>query len=468
MRRLLVLELNEVPLRLLQWHAKAFPNSATGSLLNKSVVGQSVATDELSRELYPSQTWASLATGVHHDQHGVFWYGDSKPSAFPLYWQVAADSGRSTGIVGTLHSSPMQQQCNQPGVVFAFPDAFAEDANTVPSSLSKLQEFNLAMTQENSRVVADRRPIGRYLGSVEGMARAGVGPVAALELVRLAANVGTGRVPKERLRAGQFHLLADQFTRLGKRFDPDLSVMFSNHIAAAMHRYWYTVFPGDWDYEVYPESWVERFAEEIPYALASLDRWLAKWMRWCEETDRTMLLVSSMGQSGGSHVDTEASPIIVRNAQLFGTALGLPADAVVRQAMVPQVSFSLGSEEEAFDHASRIRSLEATQVSLQIDVQSDRLTVGYDVRLDSSGGDTDPKIEIGGAQFTLEEAGLEQVAVEEHRAGTHHPLGSVVVFNSPTAELPTEPFDYLQIAPAILASLGLAPLEHHQELELSL
>ena len=63
----------------------------------------------------------------------------------------------------------------------------------------------------------------------------------------------------------------------------------------------------------------------------------------------------------------------------------------------------------------------------------------------------------------LADVGLMSIEVSEHRAAVHHRHGTVVVYNSPTAAVPSKPFNYIGIAPAILESLGVDPLPHHQK-----
>ena len=457
MRRLFVLELNEVPLRVLRWHADRNPDSATARLLSQSAVGQSVAAEPLPRDLYPSQSWASLSTGVPFSDHGVFWYGDPKLAEFPMYWQAAAQAGVSTGLVGVLHSSPLRTQCEAAAIRFAIPDSFAADSDTLPATLTSLQEFNLSMTRSNSRVVTNTSPVASYLRAMRALGRAGGSSTALLELARLALGVGTRRVPKERLRVGQFHLMADQFTRLAKRTDPRLTVLFSNHVASAMHRYWFTAFPDDWDEAIYDDVWVDKFSDELPYALRSLDRWLDQWMRWSEESNRTLLLLSSMGQTGGAKVDTsESEAIVVSDADRFARALGVHEPCEVGQAMVPQVTYHFRSTRTAQEVQARIASLLVSGRQLSADRSGAAVTVSY-----SALAGIGEKIEIEGRHMLLPEAGLAAHEVTEHRAGVHDPLGSILVFNSDTTEMPTEPIDYLSIAPAILNYLSVDALPHH-------
>ena len=396
--------------------------------------------------------------GVPFEEHGVFWYGDPKPARYPLYWQAVAAAGRSTGVVGTLHSSPLGDQCDFEAMEFAIPDAFAESPESVPGRLHSLQEFNLAMTRRNSRAVADTAPWRQYLSAVGALARNGLAPGTGVELGRLAAGVAAGRTVKERLRVGQFHLMADQFSRLARRHDPDLAVFFSNHVASAMHRYWYTIFPEDWNEEIYDREWVARFSGEIPYAMRSLDTWLERWMRWVEDSDRTLLILSSMGQHGGSPVDTSVDEtLVVDDPRRFASVLGLPDRFTVGNAMVPQITYRFVSSDDAGRAGQRLRDLRSDRLVLSVDRHGNAVTITYET-LPGDGA----KVEIDGRIHHLAEAGLKSIEVSEHRAATHHPLGSVIVYNSPTGRVPDRPFNYLGVAPAILESLDVDPLAHHR------
>ena len=44
----------------------------------------------------------------------------------------------------------------------------------------------------------------------------------------------------------QFPLVADMFLHLLQKHQPDVAIMFTNHVAGNMHRYWYALFPEDY------------------------------------------------------------------------------------------------------------------------------------------------------------------------------------------------------------------------------
>jgi hypothetical protein len=192
--------------------------------------------------------------------------------------------------------------------------------------------------------------------------------------------------------------------------------------------------------------------------MRSLDTWLERWMRWVKASDRTLLIISSMGQRGGSAVDTSvAETLIVADPRLFAGALGLPDRFSVGNAMVPQITYRFDSSDDAGRADQRLRDLQVDRMALAVDRHGNAVTITYE----AFPGDG-AKVEIDGRLHHLSEAGLKSVEVSEHRAATHHPLGSVIVYNSPTGLVPERPFNYLGVAPAILESLGVEPLAHHR------
>lgn len=455
-RPIVVIEANEVPPKVISWYADNFPSSNIAKLIREGQFGKTEVRETIHPEIYPSQTWASLGTGVPYKSHSVYWYGDPKPKEHPFYWQLAAEADRQVGLVGTLHSSPMETQCKGDRFAFAVPDSFAETALTKPESIQKVQSFNLKMTKANARVVATTRPSLEYASSGISAFRNGLRPTTAARLAATVTNVSLSRVPKERLRTAQFDLLSDLHMRLTRSYSPDLSILFTNHIAAAMHRYWYATFPDDWDEELYDESWVALHRDEIPQAMHSLDRSLGRILQWCKANERTLLIISSMGQVGGveTHVDQDKALVVV-DAKRFITGLGVPGEFSVGNNMVPNITLTFASEDEASKAIDHIRLREFGEMVLTVDRNGPTVTLTY--RLDSSTG----QIRIDDRSVGVDQLGIEIKEITDHRCGTHDPIGSLVVWNSPTVELNPLGVDYLEIAPAILQSLDVLPSEHH-------
>jgi hypothetical protein len=456
-RRLIVVESNEVPPRLFQWYADHFPTSAIARLVGEGGLHETVNHDESDlggRELYPSQTWATLGTGVAFADHGVYWYGDPKPAEFPLYWQLAARAGKRVGIVGTLHSSPFVAQSSEANIAFAIPDCFAPDAFTRPARYEAFQRMNLAMTRGSGRVVATR-PGPSDLATVATSWRLGVRPRTLTELARLGANVARGRAPRERLRTAQFLMQADIFEGLVRRHDPDLAVLFTNHVASMMHRYWFALFPEDWASPAYDDAWIARYRHEIPHAMGLLDRALGELLELCDATDRSLLVVTSMGQKADTaHVVGTGRSAIVRDAERFVATLSSTHVAVL-PGMVPQISVVYENTASATDARVAIEGARIGGGWVGVDQAAEVLTLTCALDADKT------KFSVNGRVWRHADAGVEVQTIDDHRSGTHDPIGSMLVHGLDLAPHGDEPIDVRRVAPTVLDALGVTPPAHH-------
>jgi hypothetical protein len=452
-RRVVVIEVNELPLRLARWYADAHPRSTLSRLLEDSSVLETEVREVTGRELYPSQTWASMNTGMGFRDHGVYWYGDPKPADYPLYWQLAARAGRRVGVVGTLHSSPLAQQCAEPGMVFAIPDCFAAGSATLPVAYESFQRVNLALTHESGRTAVSR-PSARQLLALARVPALGVRPSTIARVAALGARAASGRVSRERLRSAPFLLLADMFERLNERTHPELSIFFTNHVASAMHRYWYASFPDDFATPAYDDAWVQRYRGELSYAMDVLDRFLGRVLAWCEATGRVLVLDASMGQSADANVDASCHEVVVvRDADRFVQAIGVSSPYRISRAMVPQIQLVLSDAAAAAAVVRDLSAASCTGVELWVEHNGAVVTLAYRVN------PTRATIEVGGRVSTLTAAGLAVQRVDDHRSGDHSPRGVLLVHG---AAVPwTEPtIDALEVAPFLLDLLGVARPAH--------
>lgn len=450
-RRLVVIEANEVPRRVLVDHIRREPGSTLAHLVGIGALSDTESTERLERSLYPSQTWYSMNSGTPWEQHRVFWYGDPKPVEHPLYWQVAARAGRSVGLVNTLHSSPLAQRCTDGDYRFVIPDCFAGDPATHPARYERFQALNTALTAASGRS-ARLRPEPAHALVAASLPGLGVRPATIARLAAMAAGIAAGRINKERLRTAQAMVLADMFVHLGRRHDPDLAVLFTNHVASAMHRYWYASFPGDWDRDHYPASWVSRYRDEIPAAMRELDRMVEHAWRWCRATGRTLVLTTSMGQRGDPDLDTSVDgTAVVREPALFAQALGLCDRFTVGAAMVPQVHYHFDRPEDAARAVERIDAVQIDGGRVTAQRSSRVVTLSYRLGDVAAGS-----LVIDGRSVPIARAGVEWERVDDHRSGTHDPVGLLLVAD-PDLEAPSLPprLDALDVAPLLLYELGV-------------
>ena len=455
MSRAIVLEVNELPRQVLEWWGSRTPDSALWQLASAGTITETSLAEELPRDLYPSQSWASVGMGVPWEKHRVFWYGDPKPTEFPFYWQAAAAAGKTVGLVGVLHSSPLAVQCDDDNIVFAVPDCFADKDAAHPTSLTPLQQLNLRLSRQSARVASIKPSIADAAG-VLSFAKNGVRPATFAQLGHLAASVGARRWNKERLRVGQALLLADVFERQIRTFDPDLAVFFTNHIASAMHRYWAATFPEDWGETLpYTAEWRAEHAGELPFAMASLDRIIGRLVALAEQTDREIVVVSSMGQKADLTLGTEDDrQVVVRDERLFLDACGAPPPIDVHSAMVPQLTLTYDSPAAAAEAENHLVTVLGPGISETMQSGS-TLTLTYSLACRSDA------VQIGEQWLHPDQAGVSIETITDHRSGRHSEHGLLV--SSRSTGWPSR-IDAFQVAPLLLAQVAVAPLEHHHDI----
>ena len=451
--RIVVVEANEIPIRVFRWYADQRPDSTISLILDSGRTTTTINGDDYSeRELYPSQTWATMATGVPYETHGVYWYADAKPVDYPLYWKIAAKD-RSVGVVGAIHSSPLDYADDLPGLAFCLPDVFAPDARAIPGRLEPLQSFMIEMAKENSRAVSSAG-LKRYAEGVAAVRGAKVGLRTLASIGSTAASIAVRRAPAERLRTAQFELTADVFLGLLDEHDPDLAVLFTNHVAAAMHRYWAATFPDDWAESSYTSEWIAKYSDEILHAVDALDRMLSGVLERCLATERVLVIVSSMGQTAAtSTLAPRTHAFIVRDPATFYATVGLTGSYTPRLGMAPQISAEFQSEHEA---RTSVERLNLDDEWLTIDRTGAVVTATYRPEIV-----TREKLLCGDVHRTPGELGGEVLAVDDGRSGDHDPRGVLFAVNGDNSVPFPETVDALEFAPAVLQALGIEPLPHH-------
>ncbi|MEM7323384.1 MAG: hypothetical protein AAF531_09895 [Actinomycetota bacterium] len=280
------------------------------------------------------------------------------------------------------------------------------------------------------------------------------------DLATLVGGTAIGRIPHERLRTAQFLLLQDLFLRLLDSEQPDLAVFFTNHVAAAMHRYWYAMYPNDFDEAHYDERWVARNRGEIAAALVTLDRYLRRLHRWCERHDRTLIVLSSMGQGPSRSLQAAVRrEVVIVEPRRFLDTVGIDPTVEVRGSMVPQLTLECRTPQMASEVAAILADVEAGEVFWDVDGADTVVTLTYHLDPVSS-----TSVRLAGARYPADEIGVAVYEVDDHSSGRHIPEGILGIANSPSFKPADDNvLDALNVAPAILTHLGVTPPDHLQE-----
>lgn len=353
--RAILLEANEIPFRVLDDYVTQAPGSHLAALLTDSKQLSTVCEDQI--ELDPWISWPTLHRGVIDEQHGILHLGQSLDNAdrtFPPIWRILSAHGIRVGVMGSLHSSHVPPDVEN--YAFYVPDFFANESFAHPPEVRAFQRFNLLMTRLSARNVSTGVPLRPAAEFVRFYATHGMSRSTAATTAK--ALLAERRHPHLRCRRRSIQplLSLDIFLDLMRRTRPDFATLYTNHVAAAMHRYWAAAYPDDPDGSDMPAEWRELYRDEIRYAMDCLDLMVGRLREFADAGGYTLLMSSSMGQAAHKSEATSGF-VTITDLGRFMAAMGLtPAEWTERHAMVPCVSVDVAPGKAA-EFEGRLRSI---------------------------------------------------------------------------------------------------------------
>jgi hypothetical protein len=467
----IVFELNEVPWRVMDWFCDKHPKSAFAQIRDGGRHFETISED--SGHLHPWVTWSSVHRGVENDRHDIAHLGQDLAdvnSAYPTVWELLRRSGRKIGVGGSLHSYPTPKDATN--ISFYIPDTFAAGPETIPAGLSSFQNLSLRLTKENGRNVkggADGKTAIELLRSIPkiGLTAGTISEVAS-QLVR----ERTDKTKLNRRRAMQSALYFDAFMRQLRSSKPDFSTFFTNHVAAAMHRYWAATFPDDYDRFDLPESWLDNYAHEIDWAMSLADGFAERLIAFCRRNSEFRIIVcSSMGQSATT-AKLRAGIYQIKNLDKLFASFGIERNEYKQVlAMAPDISAHLQT-----DHAvGRVRTIMPALVKAlggEWDID-DKGMLHAHVAFEDTPETPLADVMIGNRQYAITDIGFEFVADQDRVAVTayHTPEGILMTWKpSDTADNNwiRSSVSSLDVAPAILRDHGVPLPDYMRQSVLSL
>jgi hypothetical protein len=342
--KLIVVELNEVPYKVVDnFHAK-HPDSALAKFLKSSDQYVTLTEDEI--QLDPWISWPTLHRGVPDSQHQILHLGQSTETAdskYPPIWRILKDNGKSVGVFGSLHSCMERQRLDS--YSFFLPDFFASKSFAYPERLMPLQDFNLRMTRESARNVSSGVAMKEAAKFLLSAPKLGVGIDTARRIAQQLNLERGDKRKKNRRRNIQCSLLSDVFLSEVNRTLPDYATFYTNHVAAAMHRYWAASFPESQIGPSLDKEWLRAYADEVDVAMETFDALLKMLMTFQRRHPEYLIVVaSSLGQTAIPAVHTREFLTIIDIAR-FMRALGAPDGSwTTIPAMVPDFAVSIDPE----------------------------------------------------------------------------------------------------------------------------
>lgn len=464
MNKVILFELNEVPFRVIDKYVEANPRSCLARVLKKGGAYQSENQDTV--QLDPWIAWPTLHRGVTDAHHGIFHLGQGTSESdvrYPPIWQIVKAQTDEVGVFGSLTSSTVPSDANS--YSFYIPDYFAAEPFANPSSLLPFQELNLRLTRNSGRNVSRKIPLAPALAFAKSATSMGISANTVSQIVRQLASESLNKDRKTRRRSIQPLLMLDLFMRQMRKKRPIFATFYTNHVAAAMHRYWAAYFPEDYrEGEGMPGEWVQRFAGEIPAAMDRLDEMLAKLVEFVDaDPDYTLVVATAIGQAAIPTGEAKAF-LTVTDTLRFLTACGLSASSKVEAmpAMVPCITVSIPpSSIRRMTDALRTLKIGGEHMvedprpvgPMSFDVKSSG-TLHIFIQWDNYAGDK--QVELNGKTMSFAEAGLGMMVHEDgvNCSAQHVPTGAVLVYGAKTRSTRGSVLS-TDIAPNILTHLDL-------------
>ena len=326
--KLVVLELNEVPDRVIDSYVAANPDSHWARVLGRAARFVAATPDTI--QLHPKLSWQTFHRGVPDNEHGFVEYNQTeapgKPS-FPPVWELLRRAGRRVGVGASIGSYPVPDGREADGVSFYLTDPFAPTFETIPPRLGAFQRLNNLAVQRSGRNVRkggfEKSDVARLLANLP---RLGITPATCLKTARHLVEERRDRNRIVRRRNVQARMTFDVAFNEFRRTRPEFATIFANNVAAAMHRYWAAKFPEDYDDMRMPAEWRETFRGEIDAAMDEADYMIGRLARFAKDNpDYRVMVIASMGQAAIEHEVIE-NQLIVKDFDAFMGTLGFAPD----------------------------------------------------------------------------------------------------------------------------------------------
>lgn len=455
-RKIILFELNEVPVRIFEHFCKTQPNSELAKRMAACVKFETYTEDK--GWLEPWITWPTVHRGVTDATHEIEDFGQDlsrQDREFPPIWKILAKHGISSGICGSLHTYPLPQDLEN--YTFFLPDTFAAGSECFPTTASAFQEFNLRVSRESGRNVSKKIP---WAAGLKLLANS---PGLGFKLDTL-ADVGQQLLserkdPLRRIRRRSYQAILgfDVFFHYLKTTRPSFATFFTNHVASSMHRYWAALFPSDYENFEFTQDWVDSFREEIDFTMGKFDRLFGRLAAFVEANPEYQLwVVTSMGQAATRGTPCDSQLYIVDQPE-FMAAMGVPAgEWSTRPAMQPQSNVAVSpSKVDVFREMLKQLSIEGTPVYFR-----EAENGFFSIDLGQEGFLTKPNVaQLAGREVPFQKLGIAPVEIEDktHSSAYHIPQGTLLIYD-PRDRGPKPRFTQMsteEVAPSLLENFAI-------------
>jgi hypothetical protein len=463
MKKIILFELNEVPYRIFDSYLASRPNCFLAKFISRCQQYETFTEDHIA--LDPWISWPTFHRGVTDEKHGILHLGQvadaETDERYPAIWTRLRQAGASVGVFGSLNTAITRENLGQ--YAFYLPDYFAGDASAYPETLLNFHRYNLELTRKSARNVSQGIPWKGSFGFLEATIRGGLKPNTLVEIGTQLASEIVDKKKRVRRRAMQPLIMCDLFLKQLEESRPDFSTFYTNHVAAAMHRYWAALLPQDYKPGELDSEWVASYHDEIPFALQKLEVMLQKITRFIENNPEFSLVVaSSMGQAAIAYQKTYEF-LTITDVHKFLAAVGVHVGSYeIAPAMVPCISVLL-KDIDATELRRKLESVKIGNESMVFSKRPDKsacfeIREGYlhlFVQFDNYSG---PLVFLcGNMEMSFNEAGLSMMAHEDgvNCTAQHIPQGSLLVYRPDSPDASRVSISTVDFVPSVLANFNL-------------
>ena len=366
--------------------------------------------------------WATVHTGKPYSEHNCYWYSD--PLEGETLLKKVINSNKSLGSIGVLHSSKISgKELDRPSVKLFIPDSFGDINRVYPTDYSDFVKLNKDITSASGRKIRLRRLILHILkftlNTIKHPSKNGLSARSIYLMIKtLRKAIKFSEV--ELIRSLQYILQSSILLHTIKKEHPDVCFLFSNHIAANMHRYWGAAWPEEFDNQKYNKKWQRQKSGIIEYSVWLLDDLIGDIISHTRE-DTIIVINSGMGQKANKKPDFDRNydgkirdmKLFISNLQKFiyeekNKTINMKA----KNNMEPQYGISVQSCKEAQLTGELLKKFcMNNKIKNKIDINEEEIVITIDFfRKDKTMREME-KLYSG--------LGFEFFHVEDHHTGKH-------------------------------------------------
>jgi hypothetical protein len=424
MDKIILFELNEVPIRIIEYYCKMRPNSWLAKHFDQLKKFETYC--ENGGHISPWNTWPTLHRGVTNQKHFISDFNQDLKEVdaeFPPLWKILADTKVKTGVFGSLHSYP--PPVTQGNYSFYVPDVFAVGKECFPKDIEIFQDINLKLSRKSARNVDSSIP---YKDMLRLFGKAGSLGFKANTLVAIGGQLVQEKTTPwktVRRRTYQTVLSFDVFYKLLVKEKPDFTTFFTNHVASSQHRYWAAVFPTEYKELKYDQEWIETYENEIIFTMSKTDEMLKRLAHFVDRNPAYKLMItSSMGQEAVESEPIETQ-LYIENHEAFFANFGIAKDDFIfLPSMLPQFNYFV-KDGEGF--AAQLETMRVNDKKVHFrDLGEGRFSIDLGQQ-----NLTSTEVILNGKVLLLDQTGLKNVVIEDKSSATayHIPEGHCFIYH---------------------------------------